>query len=53
MTTHIDISPHLTSPVGEGQIPLLLDYQGLITVSHPVRNEKNPAGQSPTGFLFL
>ena len=32
MTTHIGISPHLTSPVGEGQIPLLLDYQSVIDI---------------------
>ena len=32
MTTHIDISPHLASPVGEGQIPLLLDYQSVIDI---------------------
>ena len=26
------ISPHLASPVGEGQIPLLLDYQSVIDI---------------------
>ena len=30
VTQHIIISPHLASPVGEGQIPLLSDYQKAI-----------------------
>ena len=32
ITPTIDFSPHLASPVGEGQIPLLLDYQGVINI---------------------
>ena len=32
MTPPIDFSPHLASPVGEGQMPLLIDYQSVINI---------------------
>ena len=32
MIPPIAISPHLASPVGEGQMPLLLDYQSVINI---------------------
>ena len=32
MTPPIDISPHLASPEGEGQILLLPDYQSVIDI---------------------
>ena len=32
VTQNIVISPHLASPVGEGQIPLLSDYQSVLDI---------------------
>ena len=50
MTTHIGISPHLTSPVGEGQIPLLLDCQWLIRLGVTCIS---PTGENERGLMMI